>query len=187
LYLRAMMFNKKAANIKYRSGKVIESISLNPGMKIADIGAGGGYFSLRFAEMVAEEGKVYAVDTNPNYLEYIRTGAIKKGLTNIITVLSQGPEIDIPEKSLDFVFMRNVTHHIPDRISYFERLKDLLKPGGRAVIIEYEKGKSNSFHRMFSHYVEKNTIKQEMKRAGYNIYKEYGFLPGQHFTIFSQE
>ena len=179
------MFNRKAGNSKYKSGEVIGAILLKPGSRIADIGAGGGYFSLRFAEIVSEEGKVYAVDTNSDYLEFIRSSAKKKNLTNIITVLSEGTDIDIPEKSLDFVFMRNVTHHIPDRTGYFKKLKDFLKPGGRVIIIEYKKQKSSSFHGLFSHYVESKIIKQEMKKAGYSIYKEYGFLPEQHFTIFS--
>ncbi|HEX68394.1 MAG TPA: methyltransferase domain-containing protein, partial [bacterium] len=88
------------------------------------------------------------------------------------------------KESLDFVFMRNVTHHISDRVSYFKNLKKFLKPSGKVVIIEYKKGKPFTFRGMFGHYVSKETIVQEMEEAGYVLEKEFDFLPEQHFTIY---
>ena len=83
--------------------------------------------------------------------------------------------------------MRNVTHHIPNRIKYFKSLKRSLKPDGRIAIIEYKKGRSFTFCGFFGHYVPKETIIQEMKEAGYLLEKEFNFLPEQHFTIYAVE
>jgi len=182
---QAKMFNKKASDPKNKPDQIIEAIALRSGQSIADIGSGGGYFSLRFAEIVGEEGRVYAVDTKPEFLEYIKNNAKEKGLDNVIPTLVSGDELDLPEKSLDLIFMRNVTHHIPNRVEYFKGLKRFLKPDGRIAIIEYKKGRSFTFRGLFGHYIPKETIVREMEEAGYLLEREFNFLPEQHFTIYA--
>lgn len=182
---KAEMFNKKAADPKNKPDKIIEVIGLKQGQSIADIGAGGGYFSLRFAEIVGDKGKVYAIDTNPEFLQFIKSNAKEKSLNNVVTILTKD-KLDLPENNLDFIFMRNVTHHIPNRIEYFKNLKRFLKSNGKIVIIEYKKGKIFTFRGLFGHDVPKETIIQEMKEAGYLLEEEFDFLPEQHFTIFSK-
>jgi len=182
---KAKMFNKKASDPKSKPDQILEILALQPGQNIADIGAGGGYFSLRFADAVGRKGKVYAVDTNPEFLEFIRNSAEKKGLKNVKTVLAAEGKLTLPKKSLDFVFLRNVYHHLPNRVEYFRNLKGFLKPGGKVAIVEYKRGGLFSFHRIFGHYVHRETIVEEMEEAGYRLEKSYDFLPKQSFTIFS--
>jgi len=182
---QAKMFNKKASDPKNKPDQVVESIALKPGQSIADIGCGGGYFSLRFAEMVGKEGRVYAIDTKPEFLEYVKNSAKEKGLDNVVPMLVSGNKLDLPQKSLDFIFMRNVTHHIPNRVEYFRNLKQFLKTDGKIIIIEYKRGKPFTFRGIFRHYIPKETIIQEMEEAGYLVEKEFDFLPEQHFTIYT--
>jgi len=184
--LKAKMFNEKAADPKNKPEQIIEAIELKPGYCIADIGAGGGYFTLRFADIVGDKGKVYAVDTNPEFLQFIKSNAEERELNNIVTVLVKN-ELDLPESNLDFVFMRNVTHHLSDRVKYFKHLKRFLKAEGKIVIIEYKKGNFFSFRGLFRHYVPKKTIISEMKEAGYVLEEEFDFLPEQHFTIYTKQ
>ncbi len=199
----AKMFNKKASDPKNKSDQIIEAINLKEGQNVADIGSGGGYFSLRFAVIVGEKGKVYPVDTKSKFLEFIKNNAKEKGLNNIKPTLVSEDRLDLPctienhdcksvvqglpEKSLDFIFMRNVTHHIPNRVKYFRNLKNFIKPDGKIIIIEYKKGKSFTFHRIFGHNVSKEIIIKEMEKAGYLLEKEFDFLPEQHFTIYSRK
>lgn len=185
--LKAKMFNQKASDPRNKPDQILEAMGLRPGQTIADIGAGGGYFSLRFAETVGEKGKVYAVDTNQEFLELIKNRAEEKGLSNLTTVLAKEGKLNLPEKSLDFVFMRNVTHHISNRVKYFKNLEIFLKPDGRIIIIEYKEGKPFTFRAMFGHYVPKETIMQEARETGYVLEKELDFLPEQHFTIWSKQ
>jgi arsenite methyltransferase len=182
--LQAKMFNKKAANPKNKPGEVLSAIGLKPGQSIADFGSGGGYFSLRFAETVGEKGKVYAVDANREYLDFIRRSAETKGLHNLVLVFLSGSGLNLPDKALDFIFIRNVTHHISDRAAYFKALHKYLKPGGRVAIIEYKRGKTISFRRLFGHHVSEETIGKEMDEAGFFLDKRFDFLPEQHFSIF---
>jgi ubiquinone/menaquinone biosynthesis C-methylase UbiE len=179
------MFNRKASDPKNRPDEILEALALQQGQKAADIGAGGGYFSIRFAEAVRRDGRVFAVDTNPKFLEFIKNNARKKGLDNVETVLTAEDNPNLPEKSIDLIFMRNVCHHLPNRVEYFKRLRGALKPRGRIAIIEYRAGGRFSFHRKFGHYVPKEIIIEEMKDAGYLLEKDLDFLPEQSFMIFS--
>jgi arsenite methyltransferase len=184
---QAKMFNRKASDPGNKPDLILESIALQRGQKIADIGAGGGYFTLRFAEITGNEGKVYAVDTKPDFLDFIKNIARKKNTNNVVTILSGEDKLDLPERELDFIFMRNITHHIPDRSKYFESLKKFLKPDGRIAVIEYKPTRSFSFRGMFGHHVPKESIMEEMEEAGYSLEQEFDFLPEQHFTIYSKK
>ena len=182
---KAEMFNRKASDPKNKPDEILKALGLQQRQKVADVGSGGGYFALRFAEIVEAEGRVFAVDTNPKFLEFIQDSAKEKVLTNVETVLTEEDKPILPEKSVDLVFMRNVCHHLSNRVEYFRQLKNTLKTSGRVAIIEYRSGGGFSFHRLFGHYVAKEKIIEEMKEAGYKLEKEVDFLPEQSFTLFS--
>ncbi|MDI6819349.1 MAG: class I SAM-dependent methyltransferase [Candidatus Hodarchaeaceae archaeon] len=133
------------------------------------------------------EGKVYAIDTNLKFLEFVSEGARKKGLDNVETILATGDRLNLPEKSIDLVFMRNVTHHIPNRVEYFRNLRNAMKPAGRIAIIEYKQGGRFSFRGFFGHYIKKEIIVEEMAEAGYQLVEDFDFLPEQSFTIYRKK
>jgi arsenite methyltransferase len=182
---RAKMFNRRASNPKSRPDEILETLALQRGHSIADIGAGGGYFSLRFAEVVKPEGRVYAVDTNEEFLDFLLGKAHERGLSNLEPVHATEGALSIPEEGLDLVFMRNVYHHLTERVEYFRRLARKLKPGGRVAIVEYKRGAPLTFRGLFGHYVPQERIIDEMEKAGYKLNGIFSFLPEQSFTIFS--
>jgi len=184
--LKAKMLNRKASDPRNKPDQILEALELRQGQNVADIGAGGGYFSLRFADVVGEKGKVYAVDTNPGFLKFIKNSAEEQRLNNVETILVAGEDLALPERSLDLVFMRNVCHHLTNRVEYFKKLKRFLKPKGRVAILEYKRAKPFTSRGMFGHYVPRETIIEEMKEAGYRVKQEFDFLPEQSFTIFSK-
>jgi arsenite methyltransferase len=183
---KARMFNKKASDPKNKPDWVLDRLALQSGYVVADIGAGGGYFSLRFAEAVGKDGVVFAVDTNSGFLEFIKERAKEKGLDNVKTVLTSEDGASLPE-SVDLIFMRNVCHHIPNRINYFIKLKKVLRERGRIAILEYRKAKCFTFRGLFRHYVPKKTIRKEMTQAGFQLEEDLEFLPEQSFIIFSMK
>jgi len=111
---KAKMLNRKAADPKNKPDLILETLALQEGQKVADIGAGGGYFAQRFAEAVDKAGRVYAVDTDLEKLEFIKQSAHEKGLGNL-EVVSAKEGLVLPQK-VDWVFMRNVCLHIPNRV-----------------------------------------------------------------------
>lgn len=177
----ADFFNRDASAPESKPDEVISALSLKPGMQVADLGAGGGYFTLRFARAVGKEGKVYAVDVNAEILEIIQASVSKAGLSNVVFIHAREEDSMLPEKSVDLIFVRNVFHHLPDQKKYFRNLKPKLKPGGRVAIIEYKKGVYYS-----GHETPEETVIEVMKKAGYSLLKRHGFLEKQSFTIFSR-
>ena len=178
------MFNKRAAKPKFKANQIIETLELKNGQTIADIGSGGGYFTNKFAKVVGEKGKIYAVDTNQEFLEFIKIEAAKQGLSNIITVLSKSEHVDLPKHIFDFIFMRNMTHHLSNRVEYFKELKEILKSDGKVIVIEYNGRGGFSFYKIYGHFIPPQTIINEMEEAGYKTYKSYDFLSEQSFNIF---
>lgn len=183
LNLRAKMFNRKASKPENQPEQVVESLGLKEGVCVADIGSGGGYFTMRFAKKVGSQGTVYAVDTDANMLEYVKDTSEKEGFSNVEIVLVTPTEVKLPRKGLDLIFIRNAYHHLENPVGYFTNLKHFLKPNGRVAILEYRKG-GGIFRRIFGHYVEKREILKEMKAAGYELKEEFDFLLEQSFTIY---
>jgi len=184
---KAELFNKKASSPKSRPEEILQALSLKPGQSIADIGSGGGYFTLRFAEAVGGSGLVYAVDTNQEFLDYIAKNARNRGIANIKIVPASSIHSMIPGGSLNVIFLRNVYHHLKNRAEYFRRMSRLLKPEGRIAVIEYDGRGGFSFHKIFGHYVPQKKIAEEMREAGFKAEKTLDFLPEQSYTIFKKK
>lgn len=184
-YSKAKMFNRKAGRKKNKAEKILSALHVQPGQTIADIGSGGGFFTILLSAQVGTNGKVYAVDTNKDFLEFITRQVTKQKITNITTVLATEHTIPLPAHSIDLIFARNVYHHLQNRIVYFSEAKQLLAPKGRVAIVEHlPEGSRLSFHRRCGHNVPKETIIQEMGKAGYRVSASFDFLPTQSFTIF---
>jgi arsenite methyltransferase len=176
----ADFFNRDASAPESKPDEIISALALKAGMRVADLGAGGGYFTLRFARAVGREGKVYAVDINAELLEIIKASVSRAGLRNVVFIHAREDDSLLPEKSVDLIFVRNVFHHLPDQEKYFRNMKPKLKTGGRVAIIEYKKGTYYS-----GHETPEETVIEVMEKAGYSFLKRYGFLEKQSFTVFS--
>ena len=183
-FKKAKMFNKKASRKKSKSDHIINTLRIKKGDKIADIGSGGGYFTIRFAKLVENEGHIYAIDTNKEFLKYIELQAEKNNLKNITTIHTKSNIPKIPKEKLDYFFLRNVYHHIPTRIKYLQKLGNGLEKNGKIIIIEHNGKGFFNFNKIFRHYIKPEIIRNEMKKAGYEIDKEYDFINQQSFTIF---
>ncbi|AAM07956.1 TPA: methyltransferase domain-containing protein [Methanosarcina acetivorans] len=183
--IKARLLNRKASSAKSRPDEIVKILSLKPGQKIADVGSGGGHFSLLFARYVGSEGKVYATDTNKGFLDFVSNSSEKSDFHNIVTVLAEGDRFPFTNEKLDLVFLRNVYHHLPNREVYFRDLAAALSTGTRVAIIDYDGRGKWSFHRLFCHSVPKETIINEMAVAGYCLVEDHTFLPEQSFLIFS--
>jgi len=182
LFLKSL--NREAASRKNRPEEILGRLEIREGQAIADLGSGGGFFTLSFAGRTGKNGKVYAVDTQPKYLEFIRRRSEREGLSNIVLV--QGVEMDkkLPEAGLNLVFVRNVFHHLPEPAASFQNLRRFLKPGGRVVIIEHRPKKGFGFVSLFKHHTPSQTIIEEMDKAGYRLLSSADFLPDQTFNVF---
>jgi arsenite methyltransferase len=178
------MLNREASSATSKHKEILERLHIREGQAIADIGSGGGYFTLAFARKAGNSGRVYAVDIKKKYLDFIRRQSEQAGLDNIIFVLAGEGEMNLPEAKLDLVFARNVFHHLPEPANYFTNLKKYLKPNGKVAIIEHKK-KGFGFVALFGHHTSQDTIVREMEKAGYIQAGSFDMLPNQTFTLFA--
>jgi arsenite methyltransferase len=179
------ILNREASSPKRGAQRIIESLHLTEGKTVADIGSGGGYFSLLFAQKVGKGGKVYAVDNKPDHLDFVKRQAEKAGLSNIVSVEAGNEAVALPEATLDLIFSRNVFHHLTDPEGYFRSLKRALKPEGIVVVIDHVPSRGFGFVNIFKHFTPVGVIHKAMESAGYQLSNSFDFLPAQSFTMWS--
>lgn len=164
--------------------EVVRNLMLKPGDVIADIGAGTGYFTRRFAEAVGRRGKAFGLDIEPAMVEYMREDARKLNLENYVPRLVKSGDPELNPQSVNVIFMCNTLHHIEDRVKYLSRLLKSLKPNGRVVIVDYYKrtlpvGPSPAIK------LARDEVIREFQEAGYRLKRSLDFLEYQYFLEFS--
>lgn len=166
--------------------EVLTALKITPGTTVADLGAGSGYFTRRFAKAVGETGKVYAVDIEQKMLDYNRAELIKMGLMgNTELILAKPDTPSLPANQIDLIFFCNVYHHLENHVAYTSQLKSSLTGSGRIAIIDfYHDERSGPLSFPKHHLVPRETVVQQMEQAGFRLFKEHTFLPRQYFLEF---
>jgi SAM-dependent methyltransferase len=176
----AKVFDDPERDAWQKPHEVIQALALKPDAIVADIGAGTGYFAVRFAHMVSK-GRVYGVDTEPGMVKHLTERAGKAGLKNLTAVLAKPGDPRLPEKA-DLIIFVDVYHHVEDRERYFRQLQKSLKPGGRIAVIDFRMDSPVGPPK--SARIAPDRVKEEMQGAGYALAKEHAFLPNQYFLVF---
>jgi len=177
------MLEREGRDSYQKPEEVLEALGLRPGMDVADIGAGSGYFTRRAAPLVGPEGTVYALDIEEAFLERIREDAKALGLANVKTVLTPPDRPALPGDSVDLVLIVNTWHHIADPAPYLEAVHRVLRPGGRLVQIDWVKEKTPFGPRM-EHRISRKALVAQMEGAGFRLRSEHFFLPYHYFLVF---
>lgn len=172
-----------------KPAQVVDALELKPGMHVADLGAGSGYFTRRFVEAVGETGKVYVIDVEPEALKYVEESLIRMHRRfEAEFILARPDNPKIPLESVDLIFVCDTYHHLEDRADYFRNVKTSLKPGGRIALIDfYHDERSGDLDFPKRHLVPREKVIEEMTAAGYRLAKEHRFLPKQYFLEFTRE
>jgi len=176
----AHVFDDPERDAWQKPHEVIQQLSLEPNARIADIGAGTGYFAARLANMVPE-GRVYAVDIEPDMVRYLGERAKREKLQNLLPVAGTPDDPKLPQK-VDLILLVDVYHHIENRTDYFRKLRAFLRPGGRIAIIDFKLDSPEGPPRAAR--VGPEAVVAEMAAAGYAVAAEHAFLPRQYFLIF---
>ena len=176
----AKVFDDPERDAWQKPHDVIQALALKPDAVVADIGAGTGYFSVRFANMMPK-GRVYGVDTEPGMVKHLADRAKQARLTNITAVAGAPDDPRLPEK-VDLIVLVDVYHHVGERERYFRKLRDSLKSGGRVAIIDFRLDSPVGPPK--NARLAPDRVKAELKRAGYALAQEHTFLPHQYFLVF---
>jgi arsenite methyltransferase len=163
--------------------EVLQHLNLKPGDVVADIGAGTGYFTRRFAMAVGPGGQALGLDISPSRVQQMKEDAQKLALKNYKAILIRPDDPGLKPGSVDVVFLCNTYHHLGNRVDYFKRLSRSLKKNGRVVIVDFYK-KPLPVGPSVDHKISKDLVLEEIRAAGYHLRYDGNFLPYQYYLEF---
>ena len=167
---------------------VLVFVALKPGMAVADVGAGTGLFTRKFAAEVGDKGKVYAVDISPTFLRHIEKTCSDAKLNNVWPVLCDQFSTKLPKNSVDLVFICDTYHHFEFPQRTLQSIHDALRPGGQVVLIDFHriKGKSSDF--VMGHVrAGQEVFVGEVTAAGFKVVGEEKLLKENYFVRFEKK
>ena len=140
-------FETESREIYHQREAILKTTGIKPGMTVADIGAGTGPFTIPFAKAAGPEGKVFAVEIAPKFIELIKSRAEKEQVPNVQTVLGTDRSVELPADSVDVAFICDVYHHFEHPADSLKSLYRAMKPGGTMVLIDFIRieGRSSAF------------------------------------------
>jgi 2-polyprenyl-3-methyl-5-hydroxy-6-metoxy-1,4-benzoquinol methylase len=161
--------------------RVVEALDLRPGMRVADLGAGTGVFTVPLAKAIGASGKVYAIDVDSGLLAIVRDKAKSEGLANIETILAGATDSRVREP-VDLLFICDTMHHLPDQAAYVRQFARLLRPGGRVVVIDFAEGHWPEGHEQFA--ITPAQVDGWMEAAGFRRTGRHTFLETNFFHVY---
>lgn len=161
----------------------VSKLDLKPGMTVADIGAGSGYYTRLLAKAVGPSGKVYAADIQPGMVALLKERVRKEKLNNVEIVLSNERDPKLPPESLDLALMVDVYHELSYPQEVLRAVRGALKPGGRLVLIEF-RAEDPEVPILAEHKMTVKDARAEVEPEGYRFDRVLPDLPWQHILIF---
>lgn len=160
--------------------RVMDLLAIKSGARVADIGAGSGWFTVRAARRVGKSGAVYAVEINPGYVEHIKNRAARERLDNIRATLGRPEDPLLRRESIDAVMLLKTYHEVAEPIRLLRRVRAAMRPGALLGVID-RKGDGGN------HGLNAAVVIKEAARAGFSLVKKYDFVKSEgadYFLIF---
>jgi ubiquinone/menaquinone biosynthesis C-methylase UbiE len=177
------IFESPGRDERLQINRVMDILEIATGKSVADIGAGSGWFTVRAAKRVGESGHVYAVDINPEAIQYISQRAQKEQLPNVKTILSKPDDPLLPANSVDAVLLLKTYHEVAHPVTLMRNLHAALRPGAKVGVID-RNGNGED------HGVGSDVVIREVKEAGYRLAERYDFVKSDkmdYFLVFTAE
>src|ERR1700742_1040369 len=176
------IFEEPGRDKRLQIDRVMDLLNIKPGSTVADIGAGGGWFSVRAARRVAPDGRVIAEEINPKAIGSIQQRAQRENLSNIVTLLGTPDDPKLAPNSLDAALMLKVYHEIAHPQLVLANLREALKPGARFGIIDRNGNGAD-------HGLNEPILRSEVEHAGFRQVGRYDFTKADkqdYFLIFEK-
>ncbi len=166
--------------------QVMDAFELKPGMKVADVGCGSGYFTVKIAGEIGPEGKIWAIDAWQDMLDYLDRRLQIEGFENVELIKVDRDDPMIPKGGADLILMVDVYHYIKERVTYGEKLREGLAPGGRLIVLDYipKSLEERPWGPPPSQNMSEADLTADLEEAGFKKVKQHDFLPEQYFVIY---
>ena len=164
--------------------RLVQALDLRPTDVVADIGAGTGYFTVRISPRVPQ-GKVFAVDIQPEMLARIRARVAADSIENVVPILGSDQDPNLPADSVDVALIVVSYHEFSHPREMIARIVEALKPGGRLVLVEY-RAEDPTLSVDPLHRMSQAQARREMAAMGLVWSQTKDILPQQHLMIFEK-
>lgn len=178
----AQQFDEPGREAWQKPDEVLRALGLPEDARVADVGSGTGYFTVRLARAVPR-GRVYGVDVEPDMGRYLGERARREGLDNVVPVLATSTDSKLPEP-VDLVLIVDTYHHLGDRVAYLRQLGAVLRPGGRVAVIDFREASPKG--PPARHKLSPEQVREDFQAAGYHPVQAHDFLPDQFFLVFQR-
>jgi ubiquinone/menaquinone biosynthesis C-methylase UbiE len=169
-----------------RPDHVLAALDLKPGLVVADIGAGSGFYSWRMGKKVSPRGVVYAVENQPEMFQLLRRQMSRRRASNVKAVLGTASDPRLPANSVDLAVLVDVYHELEFPHEMLAAIVRSLKPGGRLAVIEYRaddpKVPIKALHTMTEAQIRKEAAQHPLEWV-----KTVGTLPWQQVVVFRKK
>ena len=168
--------------------QVIAALAFRAGERVAEIGAGSGYFTFRVARAVSPGGTVLALDATPEMLDYLARRMTSEGAENVTWRCVPRDDPELKAESVDTVLLIDTLHYIQDRRAYAEHLRAALRPGGRLAVIDYrpKPWAERPWGPPPEQQLPRDVIDRDFAAAGLALHQSFEFLPEQYFAVYSR-
>lgn len=164
--------------------EMLEQLRVEPGMTVCDMGCGDGYYTVELARRVGAEGKVLAVDIQPEMLQELSRRCERLDIKNVDMVLGLPHDPKLPEGKVDLILMVDVYHEFSNPVEMLDAMRRSLKPGGRIALVEF-RGEDPTVPIKPEHKMTKKQILKEYGSNGFRLVSQYDKLPWQHLMFLS--
>jgi ubiquinone/menaquinone biosynthesis C-methylase UbiE len=169
-----------------RCSLMLTNLGIKPGMTVCDMGCGNGYYTLQLAKLVGPNGRVLAVDVQPEMLKLLEQRAAQAGVRNVVLVQGQLHDPKLPRGDVDLFLLVDVYHEFSHPQQMLEAMRRALSANGVVVLVEYREEDPQVPIKPL-HKMSKRQILKELEANGLQLVKEYDGLPWQHMLFFGRE
>jgi len=185
-HLGAGWLERESRQAEERTDLLVKSLKLKSGDKVADIGAGSGYFTRRIAPIIGKEGRIYGVDIQQEMLDLLAVNMKKAGHDNYVPVLGTITDPKLPADSIDLAFMVDVYHEFSHPYEMMEGIVKSLRKGGCVVWVEYRKEDPTVPIKPL-HKMSEAQVKKEAEVFPLEYVETIDVLPRQHIIVFRKK
>lgn len=178
-------FESPGREVYDKKEAILHEVQIKPGMRIADIGAGTGLYSIAFAQQTGEKGLVYAVDISRNFVKNIELRAKNQGLKNIKGIINNQKEIGLAQNSIDLAFICDTYHHFEYPLTTLQSVYQALSSGGKLIIIDFKRDPHISTSWVMGHVrANKEKVIKEVESIGFKLTDDKNILERNFFLSF---
>ena len=182
------VFERDGREVWDRREDIIRHLPLRAGTRVADIGAGTGFFTVLMADRIGRSGRIYAVDVAPNFVEATVRRARDMGLNNVVGVVNDQHSVRLTPSSVDLVFISDTYHHFEYPRSTLRSIHEALRPGGELIVIDFKRIPGVSSPWVLGHVRSGEAeVVAEIEGEGFRLIERLDFMQTQYFLRFRRD